>query len=169
MDRVDRKICGLLQRDGRRSSAEIAEAVGLSVSSANERVRRLSSRGIVREYHAVLDSEAVGAGFCAFVLIDMRYDGEEDAAAALVARPEVLELHHISGAHSYLAKLRLGDTRALQSFLKDVVKPLPAVLSTESILSLLVILLFALFWSLPRLPFDSPDVLLHPPNLLDIA
>lgn len=136
MDEVDRKICGILQRDGRCPSAEIAEAVRVSVSTANERVRRLSARGIVREYSAVLDRDAVGAGLCAFVLIDMDYAGEEEAAAALTARREVMELHHISGAHSYLAKLRLRDTRALQVFLKDVVKPLAAVKSTESILSL---------------------------------
>lgn len=136
MDGIDRKICGLLQANARASSAEIAEAVGLSVSSANERVRRLAAQGIVTGWHARLDPEAVGAAFCALVFIDMEFDGEAEAAAALVARPEVMELHHVSGAHSYFAKIRVKDSRALQQFLQEVLKPLRAVTRTETLVSL---------------------------------
>lgn len=136
MDGIDRKICGSLQRNARASAAEIATAVGLSVSSASERVRRLLASGPVTGTHARLDPEAVGAGTCAFVLIDMRYEGEAEACAALVARPEVMELHHVSGARSYILKLRVRDTRALQRFLQMQLKPLPAVQKTETLVSL---------------------------------
>ncbi len=136
MDDIDRKICGIVQRNGRASSAEIAEAVGVSVSTANERVRRLAATGVISAWRGVLDPQRVGAGLCGFVLIDMAYIGEAEAAAALRARPEVLELHHISGPHSYLAKVRVSDTAAMQRFLQDVVKPLKAVQRTETIFTL---------------------------------
>ena len=136
MDDIDRRICGIIQSDGRISSTDVAEAVGVSVSTANERVRRLVESGVVREWRGVLDPARVGAGLCAFILIDMAYEGEAEAAAALEDRPEVLELHHISGAHSYLAKIRVANTGAMQSFLQDTVKPLKAVVSTESLISL---------------------------------
>ena len=83
-----------------------------------------------------LDPTALGAGLCAFVLVDMAFDGETEATAALAAHPEVQELHHVSGPHSYLMKLRLADMPALQAFLADVVKPLAAVTRTETILAL---------------------------------
>ncbi len=136
MDAIDRKIATLLQADGRASNAEIAEHVGVSVSTAHERVRKMATSGEIKAWRAVLDPAAVGAGLCVFVLVDMQYEGEEDACAALVACPEVQELHHISGPHSYLMKLRLRDTPALQAFLQEVVKPLPAVMRTETLLSL---------------------------------
>ncbi|NDR56543.1 Lrp/AsnC family transcriptional regulator [Aliiruegeria sabulilitoris] len=136
MDDIDRKICGLLQGNARASSAELAEAVGLSVSSAHERVRRLVSQGVVIGWQARLEPDAVGAGLCALVFIDMDYEGEPEACAALVARPEVMELHHVSGAHSYLMKIRVRDSRSLQAFLQEVLKPLPAVRRTETLLSL---------------------------------
>lgn len=136
MDKIDREICDILQYDGRASSVEIAEAVGVSVSTANDRMRRLVARGLISEFRAVLEPDAAGAGLCAFILIDMAYEGEKRAAAVLSQRPEVLELHHVSGAHSYLAKIRLRDTDALQRFLQEVIKPLAAVTRTESILSL---------------------------------
>ena len=59
-----------------------------------------------------------------------------DTVAALAACPEVQEIHHVSGPHSYLMKLRLADMAALQAFLTGVVKPLGAVMRTETILAL---------------------------------
>ena len=117
---------------------EIAKATGVSVSTANERVRKLVASGAIRRFRAVLDPGAVGADFCCHLFIDMAYDGEADAVEVLVDRPEVLELHHISGAHSYLAKVRVADAEAMQEFLQTVVKPLRAVERTETLFSLLV-------------------------------
>ena len=136
LDDIDRKICALLQENARASSTEVAQAVSLSVSAANERIRRLAANGAIRGWHAALAPDLFGAGLCAFVLIDMDFEGEAETVAALTARDEVQELHHISGPHSYLMKLRLTDTKALQAFLSDVVKPLPAVSRTESIITL---------------------------------
>jgi len=136
MDNIDRKICGILQSNGRTSSAELAEAVGLSLSAANERVRRLVQAGIIKNWEARLDPRPFGLGLCAFVLLDLQFEGEADAIKTLTSRAEVQELHHISGPHSYLMKLRVADTRALQSFLTEVVKPLPAIQRTESIITL---------------------------------
>jgi len=136
MDRIDRKIAGIVQADGRVSSADIAQAVGVSVSTANERVRRLATTGILHQWRGVLDPARVGAGLCAHVLLDVSYEGEEELCRFLCDQPEVQELHHISGPHSYLMKLRLRDTQALQGFLQNVVKPQPAVQRTETILSL---------------------------------
>ena len=136
MDDIDRKIAKILQEDCRTSSASIAEAIGASVSTASERVRRLAANGTVSAWRAVLDPQTVGAGLCGFVLIDMAYEGEDLAKYALQARPEVQELHHISGSHSYLAKIRVADTAAMQRFLQNVVKPLKAVTRTESMIVL---------------------------------
>ena len=106
------------------------------MSTANERVRRMAASGEILGWHARVRPEVVGAGLCCFVLVDMAYDGEEAACGILVAQDEVMELHHISGAHSYMMKLRVRDTRDLQRFLSEVVKPIKAVLKTETIISM---------------------------------
>ena len=136
MDTIDRKIANILQKDGRTPSAEIAEAVGTSVSTANERVRRLASTGNVTATRAILDPVAMGAGLCAFILVDMDYTGESAAKAHLAQRPEVQELHHISGGHSYMVKVRVADTAAMQRFLQLELKPLKAVTHTETLIVL---------------------------------
>lgn len=136
MDMIDRKIAGLLQGDGRLSMAALAEAVGLPLSTAADRVKRLQAAGAIRGWRAVLDPARFDASLCAFVFVDMRHDGEAEAVAALAARPEVQELHHVSGPHSYLLKLRVADMAAVQAFLAEVVKPLPAITGTETVFAL---------------------------------
>jgi Lrp/AsnC family leucine-responsive transcriptional regulator len=136
MDMIDRNICDIVQKNGRASSAEIAQAVGVSVSTANDRVRRLASAGIIQGWSGRLHPEKVGANLCAFVLIDIAYQGETEACDQITKQPEVMELHHISGAHSYLAKVRVKDTRALQWFLANILKPISAIQKTETIISL---------------------------------
>ena len=136
MDAIDRKIAALVQQNSRLSNAEIASAVGLSVSTANDRLRRLASGGVIRSWRAQLDPGAVGSGLCAFMFVDMHFEAERAAVQALSARPEVQELHHISGAHSYMMKVRVADTAALQRFMNEEVKPLAAVHRTESFIVL---------------------------------
>lgn len=136
MDKIDRKIASILQKDGRTPSAEIAESVGTSVSTANERVRRLASTGKITATRAILEPASMGASLCAFILVDMDYTGESAAKAHLAQRPEVQELHHISGGHSYMVKVRVADTAAMQRFLQKELKPLKAVTHTETLIVL---------------------------------
>ncbi|MAH06361.1 MAG: Lrp/AsnC family transcriptional regulator [Alphaproteobacteria bacterium] len=136
MDDIDRKICEIMQHDGRTSSAAIAEALSIPTSTANDRLRKLSANGTIRGWHAALDPEHAGASLACFVLIDMDYTGESEAVGILCTRPEVMELHHISGAHSYLMKLRIEGMQALETFLTDIVKPISAIRRTETIFAM---------------------------------
>lgn len=136
MDDVDRKIASLVQADSRLSNAQLAEAAGVSVSTANERLRKLSAAGVITAWRAVLAPKAVGAGFCSFVWIDVAYEGEAAARAAIAAFPEVQEMHHVSGPHSYLLKVRVADTGAMQRFLAEKLKPLAGIARTETIVVL---------------------------------
>ncbi len=136
MDGIDRKICIAMQANAKLTAAELADTVGLPVSTANDRLRRLVASGVISGWHARLAPKAAGADLCAFLLIDMSHEGETAACDVLHASPEIMELHHISGAHSYLAKVRVQDMPTLQQFLTQTVKPLAAVQRTETILAL---------------------------------
>ncbi len=136
MDELDNQIAAILQLDARVSAAQVGAQTGLSVSAAGERIRRLAASGVVKAWRAVIEPRAVGLNLCAFMLMDVRYDGETKAKEALSALPEVQEIHHISGAHSYLVKIRVADTAALQTLLQDKIKPIGAVVRTESLIVL---------------------------------
>lgn len=137
MDEIDKAILQIVQEDNRLSSSEIGQRVGLSVSAVNERVRRLNASGTVTANRAIIDPDVLDLKLCAFLFvdIDMRAD-EQGFIDGLQACPEVQELHHVAGSHSYLVKVRLRDTSDLQRFLSTKLKRLPGVSRTESVIVL---------------------------------
>ena len=66
LDPIDRKLLGCLQRDGRMTNVELAEAVNLSESACLRRVRSLEQRGVIGRYAAVVNERAVGLPLSVF-------------------------------------------------------------------------------------------------------
>src|SRR4051812_50174022 len=60
IDPIDRRIIGLLQQNGRISWRDLADAVHMASSSVADRVRRLESAGVIRDYRARIDPPALG-------------------------------------------------------------------------------------------------------------
>ncbi|MFA5628520.1 MAG: Lrp/AsnC family transcriptional regulator, partial [Thiohalomonadaceae bacterium] len=100
VDSYDRAILQRLQRDGRISNQDLAEAVNLSPSPCLRRVRRLEEEGIIEGYVARLNARKVGLNLMAFIQISMdRHTPERFARFEEIIGnyPEVLECHLITG------------------------------------------------------------------------
>lgn len=137
MDTYDLQILQLIQSDNRRSAAEIGQEVGLSVSAVSDRLRRLNATGAVTANRAVIDPSRVGITLCAFIFVDLEPRADEALfAAAVRSFGEVQEAHHITGPHSWMVKVRVRDTAALQRFLATQLKPVAGVLRTETVIAL---------------------------------
>jgi Lrp/AsnC family leucine-responsive transcriptional regulator len=137
IDPTDSAILELLQQDGRMPVSELARAVGLPVSSVNDRVKRLQERGLIRGFAARIDPDAVGLGLLAFVHVGWS-DPEVEGPflARIAAEPAVQECHHVTGAWNYLLKVRVADTRMLERFLATVIKGVPGIQRTETLIAL---------------------------------
>ena len=133
IDQTSRVILETLQSDARISNAEIGRRVGLAPSAVFERIRKLEERGAVRGYNANIDPAAVHLGLLAFVLVrsDER-GGAPRTEAALVAIPEVQEVHHVAGEDCFMLKVRARDTAALNDLLANQIGSLESVRSTKT-------------------------------------
>jgi Lrp/AsnC family leucine-responsive transcriptional regulator len=135
LDRIDRRILLLLQQDGRVTTTDLADKVGLSATAVAERVKRLTRDGIIRGYAARLDPARIGRGLLVFVEVHLEriapdiFDAFQRAA---LRAPEVLECHMVAGGFDYLIKARVADMPAYRRFLADVVLALPGVRETRT-------------------------------------
>ena len=132
LDATDAHILDLLQRDGRIKRKDVAEAVGLSLPSASERMRKLEERGVVTGYHATLDAKRLGVDVTALVRVSV--DGSEHYPAfveAVAAMDAVQELHSITGEGSHLLKVRVRNTSGLEALLGQI-QALPGVRGTQT-------------------------------------
>lgn len=136
MDSYDRAILQRLQRDGRISNQDLAEAVNLSPSPCLRRVRRLEEEGIIEGYGAQLNARKLGLKLMAFIQISMdrhtpeRFERFEETIAYY---PEVLECHLITGqAADYQLKVVVEDMDAYQQFLLNKITRIEGVSGVHS-------------------------------------
>ena len=135
IDRTDRRILDLLQRDGRISNLKLAEGVSLSPTAVLARVQRLTREGYILGYEARLNPLKLGAGMLVFVeiLLDRTNANVfEQFRAAVQVRPEIMECHLVAGGFDYLLKIRCADMNAYRQFSGDVLWQLPGVRETRT-------------------------------------
>ncbi len=139
MDATDRKLVAILQAQGRISNADLARKSGLAASTTLERVRRLEERGVIRGYHALLDSRSLGFGVHAMVLISLSrhqvisIDDFEDQVRAI---PEAISCYHLAGRHDYILHVAVRDNEHLGELVKRSVAAVPGVERLETLLVL---------------------------------
>lgn len=112
IDRIDRKILAVLQRDGRITNAALAEKVALSPSACLSRVRRLEQLGIITGYAAHVSVEKLRSALIIYGEVALKRHLPEDfraIEALFAADARVLEAAEISGKSDYLVKVIVSD------------------------------------------------------------
>ncbi|MFP4137280.1 MAG: Lrp/AsnC family transcriptional regulator [Halomonas sp.] len=135
LDAIDRRILAALQRDARLTNVQLAEEVSLSPSPCLRRVRQLEAAGLIRGYHAELDRGGVGLGLTVFVGIKVERHHQAQADAfreAIVALPEVVSAHLVSGESDFLLQVVVADLAAYERFLTGTLLRLPGVTDIRS-------------------------------------
>jgi Lrp/AsnC family leucine-responsive transcriptional regulator len=121
IDETDATILKLLQENGRIKRSEIAEAIGMSLPSTSERMRKLEERGVIMGYHGTVDPKRVGIDITAFVRVRVDGSGHYPAFVKKVeSEPAILELHSITGEGSHILKLRTENTTTLEQLLSRI-------------------------------------------------
>jgi Lrp/AsnC family leucine-responsive transcriptional regulator len=137
LDTIDRKLLALLQDDDRLALAELSKRTGVAASTVNDRIKRLTAQGIIAGFHARLDPEKLGIELLAFMLVSWSDPAVEAPFLKKVrASTAVLECHHVTGAWNYLLKVRLKNTKELESFLSGTIKAVRGLERTETIITL---------------------------------
>ena len=120
LDRIDHALVALLTEDARRTNKELAAAVGLAPSSCHARVQRLFTEGVILGCHAALDLKRLGLGLEAMISVRLVQQTANlgDLTGRLAARPEVLQVYHVSGDDDLLVHVAVHDTDHLSQLLR---------------------------------------------------
>jgi Lrp/AsnC family transcriptional regulator, leucine-responsive regulatory protein len=135
LDPVDCRIVAALQADGRLTNLELAERVGLSPSPCLRRVKRLERDGYIEGYRAMLQRNRLGLGLTVFVGVKIGGHANVEAEAfqeSVVAMPEVVACHLVSGEADYLLEVVVPDLEHYQRFLVGKLLALPIVREVRS-------------------------------------
>ncbi len=135
IDRFDRAILDALQKDGRISNVQLAQAVNLSESACLRRVRALEQAGFIDRYVALVNQARVGMPGNVFVHIGLHREEERELAAfedAVHAIPEVMECFLMTGEFDYLLRVVVADMADYERLHRDSLTRLPGVARVNS-------------------------------------
>jgi len=124
LDRMDRKILDILQKDCTLPVAEIGKRVGLSTTPCWRRIQKLEELGVIQSRVALLDAKKVNVGVTVFVSITTSHHTEEwldRFHAALNDFPEVVEFYRMSGQVDYLLRVVVPDIERYDAFYKKLI------------------------------------------------
>ena len=122
LDRIDRRILNVLQKDGRIANVELARQVNLTPTPCLERVKRLEKDGFITDYVALINPVKANAALCAYIeiqLVSSTTEAFKRFNQEMLDLPEVQECQMVAGGFDYLIKIRVADMQHYQRFLGE--------------------------------------------------
>jgi Lrp/AsnC family transcriptional regulator, leucine-responsive regulatory protein len=119
LDRIDRQLLTLLQRNNRRRLRDLATELEISAPTCLRRMRRLEALGVIRGHAALLDAARVGFGVTAFVEVSLvNASGAEQRAfeRRMQRCAEVVQCSEIAGEVDYILTVIAKDLPAFGEF-----------------------------------------------------
>ena len=139
LDLIDHKILNILQKNGKITNAKLSENIGLSPAPTLERVKKLENSGIIKSYHAELNSEMLGLGVNIFVQVTLKGHNKPNIETFLTAInkiDEVIECHHITGSGDFILRIIAKDIASYQILMLEKVSDIEIVDSLQSMVIL---------------------------------
>jgi len=124
LDKMDKQILDLLQKDASQPVAEIAQKIGLSVTPCWRRIQKLEEAGVISQRVALLNSQKLGLSMSVFVAIRTnQHNAEwlENFAQTIAQKEEVVEFYRMSGEVDYMLRVVVPDMAAYDKFYKALI------------------------------------------------
>ncbi len=135
LDKIDRKLLSLLQKDCTLSLQALADAVNLTTTPCWKRLKKLEDDKVLLGKVALLDAEKLGLGLTAFVLIKTQHHSSEwysQLVKVVTELPEVLGVWRMAGEYDYLMQVQVADMKRYDDFYKRLVSRVPGLSDVTS-------------------------------------
>ena len=124
MDRKDKAILSVLQRDATITVGDLADQVGLSKSACWRRVQVLEEKGIIGARVTLLEQQKLGLHLTVYSAIRTHehtaawFDGFYKMVSSM---PNVMEVHRLSGDIDYLIRAVVPDMQSYDEMYKEMI------------------------------------------------
>jgi len=122
IDALDARLVLLLAAEPRIGVLEASRRLGIARGTAQARLDRLQSGGVITGFGPDVDPAALGYGVMGFATVEIRQKGGHDAVAEhLAGIPEVLEAYTITGAADLMCRIVARSNADLQRVIDRIV------------------------------------------------
>ena len=131
IDNLDRKILGIVMKNARMASKDVAMECGVSRAAIHQRIQRMIDVNIITGSGYRVNPRLLGYRTCTYIGINLERGAMyKDVVPELEKIPEVVECHFTTGPYTMLIQLYARDNEHLMELLND------GVMGTETLISL---------------------------------
>ncbi len=133
VDRLDKKILGILSQNARMPFKDVAAQCGVSRAAIHQRVQHLVENGVITGSGFDVNPKSLGYTTCTYVGLNLeRGSMYKKVVERISAIQEVVECHFTTGPYTMLVKLYAKDNEQLMDLLNNQLQGIPGVVSTET-------------------------------------
>lgn len=119
LDSKDESILRLLQQNARITVKEISGKIHLSTTPVFERIKRLESSGVIKQYAALVDHVKVNKGLMVICYVSLKQHSKTSGSKFIKAineMTEVMECYNISGEFDFMLKVLVRNMDEYYNF-----------------------------------------------------
>lgn len=130
LDRFDRRLLDLVQRDAGQTAERLAEQIELSPSAIQRRLRRLREAGVIVRETAIIDPRSIGNP--TFFVVSVQVQSERPELLAqlrswLAAEEYVQQAFYVTGESDFVLIVTAADTQTYEALMARMVRENPNV------------------------------------------
>ena len=130
LDRFDRAILRILQKDNRTPQRAIAAEVNLSPAAVQRRIAALEASGIIVANVAVLAPDALQAAITVVVEVHLQNDRSsivEPTKALFRSTPEIQQCYYVTGSAGFILVMIIPDMTSYEAISRRLFADNPVV------------------------------------------
>lgn len=124
LDKVDRKLLNLLQKDNQTPTRVLADKCHISQPTCLRRLRDLRANGVIAADVSLVDPFALGYGMLVFLEVSLTNQGDEFMQAfeaSMKKEQEVMQCYFVSGEYDYFLVIHVLDMDAYYQFVRRAI------------------------------------------------
>lgn len=135
LDKIDKNLIHLLQKDSKQTTKQLSFQLNLSVTAVYERIKKLEKLNVISKYVALINPNKVEKSFLVFCHVKLTQHSRE---FLLVFEREILKLNevsecfHLAGDYDYLLKIYVKDMQEYREFMLSKLTTIKHIGSTQS-------------------------------------
>ncbi|MEJ2492272.1 MAG: Lrp/AsnC family transcriptional regulator [Desulfuromonadales bacterium] len=119
MDVFDAKLLNLIQQNNRLTTEQLSDAVGLSPTACQRRLKKFRENGTIARDIAVISPDAVGRRMTMIVQVSLEREQPEHLdrfKKSMLETPEVMQCYYVTGSADFILILTAKDMHDYEDF-----------------------------------------------------
>lgn len=121
MDSIDYEILSCLKENSRENATNIGAKINLSTSAVIERIKKLESSGLIKQYTAIINQSILGRDLSAFITVRLEHPKHyENFVKKVKDNSFITECYYIAGDFDFILKVVTDRRKNLEEILNHI-------------------------------------------------